>query len=174
MEVVLLLGAGLFLGWLIFSPKQREKAVKTHYPADANEQVMTRDVGSKTPPYGKDRFITQQHEQRNRHTLRNVAGGMVAGAVLGHMLSGDKAVSAHEVNNTYNTYNELHDYNDDYDGYDYDDDESEYEETLDRDYDSSDYDYDDDYSDDYGIDSHDDYDSGSAWESDSYDDGGDW
>jgi hypothetical protein len=132
------------------------------------------------------RPMTAERSQNN-HTLRNVAGGMVAGAVLGHMLSGDHKAEAHETINNYNTYNELYDH-DDWDGEDYD---TDYGDGLDYqdDDDSSELDYvdydsydDDSYEDDsYGEDSYDSYDydadsydSGSDWGSDSYDDGGDW
>ena len=186
MGTIALLGAGVFLGWVLFGRRGSSNENRQHY-AGGQEKLIQQNPKSNAVSSGKTaNYATQpaaRVQERNpnsnsQHTLRNVAGGMVAGAVLGHMLSGDHKAEAHETINNYNTYNELYDHddweNEDYDT-DYDGDGLDYQDEDDSseldyvDYDS--YDDDDSYdSYDYDADS---YDSGSDWGSDSYD-GGDW
>lgn len=188
MGTIALLGAGVFLGWVLFGRRGRSSENRQHY-AGGQEKVIPQEGKANAAKsvqaanYAAQPVHRVQEHNRNsnsqNHTLRNMAGGMVAGAVLGHMLSGGHKAEAHETINNYNTYNELYDHddweNEDYDmdydgdGLDYQDDDDSSE--LDYvDYDS--YDDDDSYdSYDYDADS---YDSGSDWGSDSYDDGGDW
>ena len=169
MGTIALIGIGVFLGWLIFCPKNNNRPAGSARVSEAKQRAAHSQRPHVSP-------AVQHRETGNgsNHTLRNVAGGMVAGAVLGHMLSGDHKTEAHETVNNYNTYNEYYDHedmaadtldaDDDYDGLDYDND----------DYDSYDSYDDDDYT---GYDDES-YDSGSDWGSDdygdSYDDGGDW
>jgi len=195
MGTIALLGAGVFLGWVLFGRRGSSNENRQHY-AGGQEKLIQQNPKSNAVSSGKTaNYATQpaarvqerNHNSNSQHTLRNVAGGMVAGAVLGHMLSGDHKAEAHETINNYNTYNELYDHEDwedgDYDT-DYDGDGLDYQDEDDSsELDYVDYDsYDDDsYDDDsYGNDSYDSYDydadsydSGSDWGSDSYD-GGDW
>ncbi|WP_051180148.1 hypothetical protein [Selenomonas ruminantium] len=196
MGTIALLGAGVFLGWVLFGRRGSSNENRQHY-AGGQENVIRQEgrdnavSAGKTANYATQPAARVQEHNHNsnsqNHTLRNVAGGMVAGAVLGHMLSGDHKAEAHETINNYNTYNELYDHddweNEDYDT-DYDGDGLDYQDDDDSsELDYVDYDsYDDDsYEDDsYGEDSYDSYDydadsydSGSDWGSDSYD-GGDW
>lgn len=171
MEVILMIGIGLFLGWLVFSPKGDNRTVGRPQ-ADLSHNSRTMQEGKHTcnrseTAYPRQDLQHMQERQSKNHTLRNVAGGMVAGAVLGHMLSNDHKSEAHETINNYNTYND-YDESDDYDEDDYED--SEYDDYEDAD---SDDDYEDDYSSDYDSYDSSDYDSGSDWGDDSYD-GGDW
>ncbi|BAL83969.1 hypothetical protein SELR_22610 [Selenomonas ruminantium subsp. lactilytica TAM6421] len=180
MGTIMLVGMGIFIGWLIFRPKNDNGgALRQNMPVSniRDIQAKGRNVqAGKSLPQAR-RPMTAERSQNN-HTLRNVAGGMVAGAVLGHMLSGDHKAEAHATTNNYNTYNEYYDH-DDYDDYDGFDSDSYGNDEDDEDYmDTYDYDSDDDYdtydtydSSDYDDDS---YDSGSDWDSDSYDDGGEW
>ena len=187
MGTIALLGAGVFLGWVLFGRRGSSNENRQHY-AGGQEKLIQQNPkanavrAGKTANYATQPAARVQEHNHNsnsqNHTLRNVAGGMVAGAVLGHMLSSDHKAEAHEtINNYNNTYNELYDH-DDWDGVDYD---SDYDgDGLDYqdDADSSDLDYvdynsyDDDSYDSYDYDA-DSYDSGSDWGSDSYD-GGDW
>ena len=178
MGTIALLGAGVFLGWVLFGRRGRNNENRQHY-AGGQEKLIQQNPKANAVRAGKTaNYATQpaaRVQERNHnsnsqnHTLRNVAGGMVAGAVLGHMLSGDHKAEAHETINNYNTYNELYDH-DDWDGEDYD---TDYGDGLDYvDYDSYDDSYDGDSYDSYDYDA-DSYDSGSDWGSDSYD-GGDW
>ena len=189
MGTIALLGAGVFLGWVLFGRRGSSNENRQHYASGQENLIRqetkanaVKDRAGKTANYATQlaaRIQERNHNSNGQHTLRNVAGGMMAGAVLGHMLSGGHKTEAHETINNYNTYNELYDHddweNEDYDtdydgdGLDYQDDDDSSE--LDYvDYDS--YDDDDSYdSYDYDADS---YDSGSDWGSDSYDDGGDW
>jgi hypothetical protein len=174
MGTIALIGIGVFLGWLMFRPKNDNRRMSS---ADLpQKQQLTKQQQTKQQMAAGQRpqvSSSLQHRENNsgNHTLRNVAGGMVAGAVLGHMLSGDHKAEAHETVNNYNVYNDYYDHehlaqdedvdwDDDYDmlAYDEDDDDS---------YNS----YDDD---DYTGYEDDSYDSSSDWGSDSYDDGGDW
>ncbi|MBO6203674.1 MAG: hypothetical protein J6O13_09085 [Selenomonas sp.] len=174
MGTITLIGIGVFLGWLMFRPKNDNRRMSS---ADLpQKQQLTKQQQTKQQMVAGQRpqvSSSLQHRENNsgNHTLRNVAGGMVAGAVLGHMLSGDHKTEAHETVNNYNVYNDYYDHehlaqdedvdwDDDYDmlAYDEDDDDS---------YNS----YDDD---DYTGYEDDSYDSSSDWGSDSYDDGGDW
>ena len=186
MGTIALLGAGVFLGWVLFGRRESNNENRQHY-AGGQEKLIQQNPNANEVSSGKAaNYATQpaarvQEHNRNsnsQHTLRNVAGGMMAGAVLGHMLSGDHKAEAHETVNHYNTYNEYYGQDDwdneeyaaDYgqDDYDYEDDSSDYE-----DYDSYEDDsYDDDRY-DYDSDSYDSFDSGSDWGGDSYD-GGDW
>lgn len=156
---IILVGAGIFIGWLLFRPKEQ-------HPVEQK---------SASPSGERGQEEMRQMAGHDSHSLRDVAGGMAAGAVLGHMLSGDKKVEAQETNRFYNAYNDYYDH-DELVGEDYDEDEdytSDYDYDID-DYDNDDYSSYDDYDGDYdsGYDS--DYDSSSDWDSDSYDDGGDW
>ena len=167
MGTIMLVGAGIFIGWLLFRSKEQPfTPQKEAKPSGGRAQA-----GYIRQP--EQRNISEPNNaNQNSHTLRNVAGGMVAGAVLGHMLSGDKKAEAHETNNFYNSYNDYYDH-DELAGEDYDEDYDEDEDyTSDYDYDTDDYDS-DDYS-EYDSSYDDDYDSSSDWGSDSYDDGGDW
>lgn len=188
MGTIALLGAGVFLGWVLFGRRDSRNENRKQYAAGQEKLVQQEGKANAAKSVQVANYAAQpvhrvqehnRNSNRQNHTLRNMAGGMVAGAVLGHMLSGDHKAEAHEIINNYNTYNELYDHddweNEDYDtdydgdGLDYQDDDDSSE--LDYvDYDS--YDDDDSYdSYDYDADS---YDSGSDWGSDSYDDGGDW
>ncbi|WP_295160408.1 hypothetical protein [Selenomonas sp. AE3005] len=177
MGTIALLGAGVFLGWLLFGNKGKNSDERQKHTAQAalpdrepDRQNIQTAKGTAQPV----RPLYRGQEYRsNDHTMRNIAGGVVAGTILGHMLTGNHKSEAHETinNNIYNEYND-HGYDDwedrDY-NYDYDvDHDDDYEHDDYSDYDS----YDD--SDDYHDDGYDSYDSGSDWGSDSYDDGGDW
>ncbi len=180
MGTIALLGAGVFLGWLLFGNKGKNSDERQKHTAQAalpdrepDRQNIQTAKGTAQPV----RPLYRGQEYRsNDHTMRNIAGGVVAGTILGHMLTGNHKSEAHETinNNIYNEYND-HDYDDwedrDY-NYDYNvDDDDDYEHDDYSGY--SDYDsYDD--SDDYHDDGYDNYDSDSDWGSDSYDDGGDW
>lgn len=179
MGTIMLVGAGIFIGWLLFRPQGNPKYSQPEQARTA--KGLTADTqmrAEKNPAQGIQaggRYPSERPQARpESHTLRNVAGGMVAGAVLGHMLMNEHRAEAHQNTNNYNTYNDYYDYDElsreDCDGdedyvsdYDYDSD----------DYDSDDYDSYDSHEDDYdsGYDS--DYDS-SDWGGDSYDDGGVW
>jgi len=182
MGTIALIGIGIFLGWVIFGANHRNdgaekepKVVQKSLTGQHDSQISRPQATGAVRPA---RPLPRGQECRaNDHTLRNIAGGMVAGTILGHMLTGNHKSEAHETinNNIYNEYND-HDYDDwedrDY-NYDYDvDHDDDYEHDDYNDYDSYDDSYDD--SDDYHDDGYDSYDSGSDWGSDSYDDGGDW
>ena len=176
MGTIALLGAGVFLGWVLFGRRGRSNENRQPYAGGQEKSIRQEGKANAVRAGNAANYAAQpaarvqeynHNSNSQNHTLRNVAGGMVAGAVLWHMLSGDHKAEAHETINNYNTYNELYDHddweNEDYD-MDYDGDGLDY-----VDYDS--YDDDDSYdSYDYDADS---YDSGSDWGSDSYD-GGDW
>ena len=187
MGTIALLGAGVFLGWVLFGRRDSRNGNRQQY-ATGQEKLIQQEGkanevrAGKAANYAAQPVHRVQEHNRNsngqNHTLRNVAGGMMAGAVLGHMLSGDHKAEAHETVNNYNTYNEYYGQDDwdneeyaadyDQDDYDYEDNSSDYE-----DYDSyEDNSYDDDRY-DYDSDSYDSFDSGSDWGGDSYD-GGDW
>lgn len=191
MGTIALLGAGVFLGWVLFGRRDSRNENRQQYAAGQEKLIPQEGKANAAKSVQAANYAAQpvhrvQEHNRNsngqNHTLRNVAGGMVAGAVLGHMLSSDHKAEAHETVNHYNTYNEYYgqddweneDYDTDYDGdgldYQDDDDSSELDYV---DYDSYDDDnYDDDSYDSYDYDA-DSYDSGFDWGSDSYD-GGDW
>ena len=171
MGTIMLVGAGIFIGWLLFRPRNSHQVIQRGQfrPDDARMAEQGRNVerGHDTvQPYPAN---MQEHPNKSSNTLRNVAGGMVAGAVLGHMLTDDHRAEAHQTTNNYNMDNNYYDYDElnrenvdedgDYAGdYDY----------AGEDYDSDDYSsYDDAYDSDYDDDS-------SDWDTDSYDDGGDW
>ena len=177
MGTIALLGAGVFLGWLLFGNKGKNSDERQKHTAQAalpNRESDRQNIQTAKGTAQPVRPLYRGQEYRsNDHTLRNIAGGVVAGTILGHMLTGNHKSEAHETinNNIYNEYND-HGYDDwedrDY-NYDYDvDHDDDYEHDDYSDYDS----YDD--SDDYHDDGYDSYDSGSDWGSDSYDDGGDW
>ena len=155
MGTIALIGIGVFLGWLMFRPKNDNRRMSS---ADLpQKQQLTKQQQTKQQVTAGQRpqvSSSLQHRENNSgtHTLRNVAGGMVAGAVLGHMLSGDHKTEAHETVNNYNDY------------YDHEHLAQDEDVDWDDDYDMLAYDEDDDDS----------YDSSSDWGSDSYDDGGDW
>ena len=130
MGTIMLVGMGIFIGWLIFRPKNDNGgALRQNMPAgnirdDIQAKSKNVQAGQSIPQ--AQRPMTAERSQNN-HTLRNVAGGMVAGAVLGHMLSGDHKAEAHATTTNYNTYNEYYDH-DDYDDYDdYDSYDSSYD-----------------------------------------------
>lgn len=179
MGTIALLGAGVFLGWLLFGNKGKNSDERQKHTAQAalpdrepDRQNIQTAKGTAQPV----RPLYRGQEYRsNDHTMRNIAGGVVAGTVLGHMLSSDHKAEAHETINNYNTYNEFNDY--DEDGWadrDYTDSEPDLDDYDYDDYDSDDYDSYDDGSDynDYSDSGYDSCDSGSDWGGDSYDDGG--
>ncbi|MBE6092499.1 MAG: DUF2076 domain-containing protein [Selenomonas ruminantium] len=193
MGTIALLGAGVFLGWVLFGRRDSRNGNRQQYAA-GQEKLIPQEGKANEVRAGKaashaapSTSRVQEHNRNSNsqnHTLRNVAGGMVAGAVLGHMLSSDHKAEAHETVNHYNTYNEYYGQDDwdneeyaaDYgqDDYDYEDNSSDYEDYdsyednsyEDNSYEDDRYDYDSDSS-------YDSFDSGSDWGGDSYD-GGDW
>ena len=165
MGTIILIGMGILLGWVLFGRKthhagstKKKMVQQPPLPGQSAGQArsyMVKKTGKPVSPLGQG-----QGGRENDHTLRNVAGGVVAGTILGHMVSGDHKSEAHETINNYNAYNVYNESDDDYD------------------YAADDYDYDDydsyDDSSDYNDDDFDNYDSDSSWEDDSYDDGDDW
>ena len=97
MGTIALLGAGVFLGWVLFGRRGSSNENRQHY-AGRQEKLIQQNPKANAVRAGKTaNYATQpaarvqerNHNSNSQHTLRNVAGGMVAGAVLGHMLSGD-------------------------------------------------------------------------------------
>lgn len=164
MGTIMLIGVGIFIGWLLFRPKADRDAGGKQSLMEKSELSPQDNARNLRPEYQVSPAAAPRSGKD--HTLRNVAGGMVAGAVLGHMLT-DKKEIHHETTNNYNnySYNELYDHEDLEEravefGEDYEDYAGDYDYDGDDDYDGyGDSAYDDDY----------DYDSSSDWNDDSYD-----
>ncbi|MCR5757231.1 MAG: hypothetical protein K6F95_04925 [Selenomonas sp.] len=163
MGSLFLLGAGIFIGWLVFRPKTKEKTAGKS-AASSMPTAERIEARGKTPTAGIKRHVLTG--EKNDHTFRNVAAGVAAGTVLGHMLSSDHRAEAHETINNYHLYHE-YDGQDGWDGdeQDYADYAMDYEAEADDGYadeQDGDYELNDDYVDDIDDDSSFD------------DDGGDW
>ena len=84
MGTIALIGIGVFLGWLMFRPKNDNRRMSS---ADLpQKQQLTQQQQTKQQMATGQRpqvASALQHRENNsgNHTLRNVAGGMVAGAV---------------------------------------------------------------------------------------------
>ncbi|SDG54405.1 hypothetical protein SAMN05216584_106117 [Selenomonas sp. WCT3] len=103
METFLLIVLGIFIGWVVFrSQKETGKHGNRLVAADKAE------CGQRKVRIGKEPARQSQVALRREkdHTLRNVAGGVAAGAILGHMLSGDKKNGNQEITNNYTNYND--------------------------------------------------------------------
>jgi len=162
---IFLLGAGVFIGWLLFRSKPKAKTVKKSI---VNSSMPEEQIGGRgtTTAAGIKRHVSTG--EKNDHTFRNVAAGVAAGTVLGHMLSSDHKAEAHETTNNYHIYHE-------YDGQEeWDGDEQDYG------YADNDIDYDVDVDDDYGDEQDEAYEQNDGYmddidcDSGFDDDGGDW
>ncbi|SFT37432.1 hypothetical protein SAMN02910356_00315 [Selenomonas sp. GACV-9] len=160
MGTLLLIAVGIFIGWLLFRPKQDTGKREGRPDLSAKDDHRQTDVTMRHVSAAQSQTVLRNGKD---HTLRNVAGGVVAGAVLGHMLSGDKKHVHQETTNNYNTYQDFHAYGeyDDEDDFRFAEDEGESDDADDTEYAAA-YDLDYDDSDDSG-------DDDSGW-NDSYDD----
>ena len=145
MGTLLLIALGIGIGWLLFRPKQdkgkREKQAAIAAKKDSRQAMAAM---RKVPTRQSSTVLRDEKD----HTLRNVAGGVVAGAVLGHLLSGDKETVNQETTNNYVIHQDPFD-NEECDAYDdliWDDDEGDFDEDNAAAYDS-DYEEDSDYND---------------------------
>ena len=144
METIVGIGIGIAIGWLVFHSRKERGQQKVSGP----EETRRTAVPSENQPVA----LLERSRSQDNHTLRKVAGGVAAGALLGHMLSRENRTEnqsrIHNVNNYQEYYAADEDSlneEDDYGVYDardeYDDEEDEYENREDYD----DNDADDDY-----------------------------
>ncbi|MCR5438831.1 MAG: hypothetical protein K6F01_05280 [Selenomonas sp.] len=139
MGTLLLIGFGVFLGWLLFRPqKDKGKGEKQAVLTDKDERGL-RDATMQNAVAGRSQAA---YPKDRNHMLRSVAGGVAAGAILGHILSGDKKTVNQEITNDYTSYLDNYDY-EEYKADDdllWDDDEGEIGDAANADYD---FDYED-------------------------------
>ena len=125
METIVGIGIGMAIGWLVFHSR------KNHEQQQKAGQDERRDAASQSK---KQLVVPRDNTRRHAdHTVRKVAGGAAAGAVLGYMLSRDNKTEANERIQNIKNYHEFDGVEDDllHEDGDY----GEYDEHAEYDYD---------------------------------------
>ncbi len=104
MEMLLLLALGIFIGWWLFRPKQDAKKGKDQTIIMDKDECSQVDEGRRTASAMQAKCASRSEKN---HTLRNVAGGVAAGAILGQVLSGDKKNVNWETTNNYSCHQDV-------------------------------------------------------------------